>query len=168
MAKRQLRQRKKLFKRTLARIILLFLGRAVKACYKLDSRVREEFNELPEGFSIRLAIKPSGPFIIFSRQGNNISVSKDSNIIPDLDIQFKNVESGLYALCAMKSVAECFAEHRFTIRGDLSYATAFVRIMNIVESYLFPKVWNAVLFDNQAPIRERSKTRIYLATIFGK
>lgn len=168
MASKSLKQGKKRLKRATASIVFSVIGRAAKACYILDSRVKEEFNDLPDGLIIRMMIKPSGPFIILKRAGDRIITLKDKTIKPDLDIQFKNIEGALLALTGIKSVATCFAEQRFLIFGDLNYGTAFVRIMNIIESYLFPKIWTAFLFDNQAPIRERNQFRVYIGTIFGK
>jgi hypothetical protein len=49
--------------------------------------------------------------------------------------------------------------------GDMAYGTAFVQIVNIVEAYLYPRIWTAYLFNNQAPLRERSAFRIYAALI---
>lgn len=167
MAIRSFKPKKKIMKKLVASIVFSLLGRAIKACYRLDTRVKEEFNDLPEGLVIKMLIKPIGPFIMIKREGNEIIIIKDSNVKADLNIEFKNIEGALLALTAKKSVATCYAEQRFIILGDLSYGTAFVRIMNIVETYLFPRIWNAFIFNNQAPNRERNKMRILIGTIFG-
>lgn len=166
MASKSLRPKKKTLKRLVASIVFIILGRAIKACYRLDSRVRDELNELPDGMTIRMIVEPAGPFLIIKKEGNKVVTLKETDQI-DLDIHFKNIEGALYALMGRKSVTDCFVENRFIILGDITYGTAFVRVMNIVESYLFPKIMTAYLLDNQAPKRQRYGIRIYIGTILG-
>ena len=37
-------------------------------------------------------------------------------------------------------VSKAYAEHRFTLKGEISKAMVLVRCIDIVESYLFPKI----------------------------
>jgi len=168
MASTSLRPNSKYIKRAFAGIIFKVLGKAVKACYRLDSRVKKEFDDMPEGFILKMGIKPLGPELIIKKTDGKVELLKEKDIVPDVEIQFKNIEGGLLALTAERSVAQCYSEQRFIIKGDLSYATAFVRIMNITEAYLFPKIWTTYLFNNQAPRREVSMFRVYFNTLFSK
>lgn len=168
MASKSLKPRKKLIKKGFVSFMFNMLGRAIRACYRLDGRVKEEFDDFPDGTAIRMAVLPDGPSIVFRKEQDNIAVYRDYNDVCDLDIRFKSIESVLMAVTAEKSVAVCYAEQRFAVYGDLAYAAAFVRIMNIVEVYIYPRIWMTYLFNNNPPKRERSQFRFYLSTIFGK
>ena len=37
-------------------------------------------------------------------------------------------------------VAKAYAEHRFTLKGDISQAMSFVRCVDMIERYLFPYI----------------------------
>lgn len=168
MAKKTIRQKKKRFKKFIASFVFALLGRAIKTCYKLDSRVKNEFNAYPDDLIFRMNIMPDGPSLMMKKEKEDLIILKDSSIRPDLDIIFKSIEGALMALTGKKSVATCYSEQRFIITGDLAHGTRFVRIMNLVEANLFPKIWTALLLNNQVPVREKSMLRIYIGIIFGK
>ncbi|MGI6701926.1 MAG: hypothetical protein ACOX3U_05665 [Christensenellales bacterium] len=167
MASKSLKPRAKRLKRLICSTMFALLSRAIKACYRLDDRVKGEFDEMPQGTVLKLSVLPSGPALIIKKEQDEIITLKEISVKPSIEIAFKNIESALLALSAEKSVSRCFAEQRFIIYGDLSLGAAFVRIINIVEAYLFPRIWASYLMNGYAPSRKRSVIRIYLATIFG-
>ncbi len=167
MKNKPIRQPAKLGKRMLIKVVLVLVGRALKACYKLDSRVKAEVDSMPKNYKIRMGVKPFKLKLDFEIMGDNIRIAKEADFIPALNITFKSAESAIYALTGMKSVAACYAEQRFAMNGDIMLGGTFIRIMNIIEAYLFPKFITRILFNRQAPIRERTMARIYIGTLFG-
>jgi len=168
MASKSIKPKKKTIKKLVASVVFTVVGRAIKACYALDSRVKQDLDSIPEGAVITMAVMPSGPALSFKRENGKIITLKKPSEKPELDIQFKSVESALLVLTGQIGVARSFAEQRFILFGDIAFGSAFVRVMNVVECYLFPRIWTAYLFNNQAPARERSMARVYVATLFGK
>jgi hypothetical protein len=162
MASKSLKPRKKYIKRAFVKVVFALLGKAVKACYALDSRIKIEFDELPDNTVIKMSVLPMGPSVVFKKEYSAVSVMKDYGGKPDLHIVFKNIESAILSM-GLINVQQSYAESRFIMYGDMALGTAFVRIMNIVEAYLYPRIWTAYLFNNQAPVREKSAFRIYAA-----
>jgi hypothetical protein len=168
MASKSLKPKKKKIKKLVASVVFKVVGRAIRACYNLDSRVKNDLDSIPEGAVLAMSVMPSGPALAIKREGGKIIIFKEYEGKPELDIQFKSIESALLVLTGEIGVARSFAEMRFIMFGDIAYGSTFVRVMNIVESYLFPKIWAGYLLNNQVPERERSMARVYIGTLFNK
>lgn len=166
MATLNYKPNKKIFKKGVASLVFKVLGRAIKACYRLDSRAKKDLDSLPEGITIRLFVKPCGPQLILKKEAGKINILKECDNI-ELDIHFKSIENALLALTGQKSVATCYCEQRMAIFGDIVDGMKFVRVMNVVEAYLFPRLLTSHIFNKQAPKRERFQLRILIATLFG-
>lgn len=158
---------RKLFKRLFARIILWFLGRGIQASSALDSYVKKEVNTWQESTTIMLKVNDFGPYLSLRIKNGKIrflGTKKLSN--PDLAIAFKNIEGAILVLTGQIGIAQGFAEHRYWVKGDIGLAMSFVRVLYIVESYLFPTfITNKIL--KQQPKKASNSFKIYLGTIIG-
>ena len=64
-------------------------------------------------------------------------------------------------------IAQAYAQHRFTLRGNMGLAMPFVRCVDIAEGYLFPAVLARRILKRR-PKKEISTARVYLAVLFGR
>ena len=57
----------------------------------------------------------------------------------DLEITFKSIDVAFLMFTGRLGVSKAYAEHRFTLKGEIGKAMSLVRCIDIVEAYLFPK-----------------------------
>jgi hypothetical protein len=163
---------KKLLKKAYLWILLWFVGRAIQAAAKVDRDVRHEFAKLPEGFTASLGILPDGPWMIVGKDHNGkvqYLGSKPEGKQIDLSIQIKHLEAAFLLFTFQESTCIAQTRNRMIVGGDLRTACAFVRILNIVETYLLPKIIAqlAVKRYQSLPSKQIRRVRIYLRTILG-
>lgn len=152
-------------KALLARLCLWFLGRGMCACATADSRVQAEVRDWEEGVCIALRAGPSGPAMAVVKRGGRLRFLGTRQVAAaDLTITFKHIDALLPVLVGMTSVSRAFAERRMTIRGDITFAMSVVRVMVLVEAYLFPNLITRRIMQ-RVPAREVSMARIYLSTV---
>jgi hypothetical protein len=160
---------KKSFKRFIASTVFFFLGRGIKSVYKLDINAKSELDSFSDKQIIRFKIEPQGPFFAFYKEENKIYTlrgSKAKNITPYIDIAFKNIEGALLVLTGRLGIEQAYVQHRFILYGDIYSTIAVVRIMSMVENYLFPSfMTNKILIGK--PIKKVSSLRVYLKVLSG-
>jgi len=139
----QVKPKKKLIKRIYIAIMLWIVGRAIQAASKVDSDVKDEFAKLNNNFCLKMWIWPNGPSMYVGKT-NNGKVKylgwKDKGYKPTLTMTIKNIEAAMLLFTFRESTAIATARNRLVVDGDLPDACAFVRILNIVEVYLLPKI----------------------------
>ncbi len=159
----------KRFKRKLAQLVLFFLGRGLQSAYKLDEAVKEEFNALPDMFSIRLNIAPIGPALVFYKKKDRLIVYRGTKALdmhPEIDIIFKNIDGALQVLLARVGIAEAYCQHRMLVCGDVYKTVGIIRVMDKVENYLFPSfIAKRILV--RRPEKEVSSLRFYLSVLMN-
>lgn len=160
-------------KRLLARILLWFLSRGLCACARLDSRAAAEVQGWKEGVRIALRVAPDGPAMaVEKREGRLRFLGARTALVAgepgdaDLLITFKHLDAALPILMGRKSIARGYAERRMTLRGDLTFAMSAVRVMLLVEAYLFPRLMARRIMQ-RVPARETSMLRAYIAVLLG-
>lgn len=154
-------------KALLIRIILWFLGRGICACAAVDSRVQAEVRDWAEGVRIAMRVEPAGPAMALEKRGGRLRFLGAHAVDgADLIINFKHADAALPVLLGMSSVAQGWAERRMTMKGDLAFAMSVVRVMLLVEAYLFPGLITRRIMQ-RVPAREVSMARIYLSTVLA-
>ncbi|MFP3981640.1 MAG: hypothetical protein ACLFUY_09615 [Desulfobacterales bacterium] len=168
----EIRPGTKLLKKSYVFVMLLIVGRAIEAAAKVDESVRKIFGDLPGRFTFYLGVAPGGPYMVFGKdkQGNvkylgwNLYGRKI-----DLGLKIKNIESGIKVFTFQESTAQAFAYDRFIVEGNLPQALAVVRVIDIVEVYLLPKVITRLAvkrypkWSELSPVKKHlNRIRIYL------
>lgn len=131
--------KKKWFKEIVSRIVFLVLGRAFQSAAKIDPVIRREVAEWKEGFVLVMRVLPSGPSMVLKKVNGQIRHTGAK--IPDyadVTINFKNIECAFLVLTPQIGAAQAFAENRLSVAGDLVYAVAFTRCLNVLLTYLYP------------------------------
>ncbi|MBF0101607.1 MAG: hypothetical protein HQK77_11935 [Desulfobacterales bacterium] len=171
---RELKPRSKLFKKIYIAIMLWFVGRSIQAASRVDKDIKKEFDDFPEGFTFSLGVAPNGPYMVvgkdkqgkvkylgWNRQGKRI----------DVDMKLKNIEAAFLLFTFQESTCRSSARNRLIVDGDVPTAAAIVRVIDMVEVYLLPKLI-AKLAIRRYPSWSIMRTligrsRIYFRAILG-
>lgn len=151
-------------KRMVAGVVFAVMGRGLVACARLDSRVRGEVADWPDGTVVTLAISPRGPRTSVRKSGGRLTALGGAQVAPTLLVTFKNVDGALPVLLGMKSVLGAFAEHRASLSGDVALGMSLVRCLHVVEGYLFPDLINRRVLPRPVT-REVGHLRAYAGLI---
>lgn len=175
---RELRPGKKRLKTIYVWIILFVFGRAFQAAYKCDRDIKSEFDSLPSDFLFDLCVIPGGPHMLVGRDKNGKIKYMGSRLKPgmkpSLAMKAKNMEAAFTMFTFFESTTVAAARNRLVVEGDLKYAMAMVRVMNLLEVYLLPKpvaklgVKRYPLWSQLSPLRKYTgRLMIYLRLITG-
>lgn len=151
--------------RTVCRVVLFFLFRALNALSVRDSRVAAEIASWPEQRVLGLEI-PGGPALYIVRRANRLARLRETER-PDILIRFKSVRDAFYVFTGQMGVAEAYAQHRFAVRGNVSETMSFVRCVDLAEGYLFPPFWAKYILK-QLPEKQLGSLRLYGAVLLGR
>lgn len=165
------------FKSFVASIVLFVLYRAIKVLPGCDSRIRYEFTSWPEGLSLELAASSDGPSLFLEkRNGHLVRISRGKlrksrksagkGLAADISIVFKSVDAAFLVLTGQIGVAQAYAQHRFSLRGDIAVTMSFVRCVDIAEAYLFPSFMTRRILK-KIPTKQTSSLGVYRRILFG-
>lgn len=149
------------------RIIFWFLGRGFQSVASFDKAASEEINGLNDLMYILLKVEPNGPCMVMQKKDGKLNfVGTKVPDKVDLAIYFKNIEAAFLVVTGQIGIAQAYAEHRFTLKGDIYITMPLVRALNMTEAYLFPGFMAKKLMARM-PDRSNNKFNIYMATILG-
>jgi hypothetical protein len=121
------------------RVVMFVLGRALQSASRLDPTVRREVADWEDGYSIIMRVLPRGPAMGLAKRGNRLKYLGGKLSQADLVISFKNTEAAFLVFAGLIGAETGFAQHRMSVKGDLPGAMSFIRCVNLLEAYLFPK-----------------------------
>lgn len=123
----------------ISKIILFFLYKGFKVTYKHDDNVKKEINSWKNGFSAIIDTGVKNTKLIIKKENNKIVKLKTIEN-PDIEIKFKSLDVAFLMFTGRLGVSKAYAEHRFTLKGEIREAMSLVRCIDIVEAYLFPNI----------------------------
>jgi hypothetical protein len=171
---REVKAGSKRLKRSYVAIMMWFMGRAIQAAAFLDRAVKKEFAELPDRFTFVLGVMPNGPYMIVGKDRRGIVRymgwnPEDKNF--DLQFKIKSLEAAILLFTFQESTAVSVARDRLIVDGEVPYACAVVRILDIVEVYLLPKIIARLAvkrYPAWSPGRKYfGRLLLYFRTLFG-
>lgn len=171
---REVKAGDKRLKRTYVAIMMWFMGRAIQAAAVVDRAVKKEFAELPDRFIFVLGVMPNGPHMIVGKDQRGIVRYMGWNPEDkkcDLQFKIKNLEAAVLLFTFQESTAVAVARDRLIVDGEVPYACAVVRILDIVQVYLLPKII-ARLAVKRYPVwspgrKYFGRVMVYFRTVFG-
>jgi hypothetical protein len=133
---------KKPLKRAYVGIFLWFTGRAIQAAATVDDEVKKEFAALPENFAFSLGCLPSGPWMVIGKENGKVKYLGANPAAKHLHVRLsiKNIDAAFLILSFQESTALATTRNRLITDGEIPYALAVIRILDIVEVYLLPKI----------------------------
>lgn len=166
-------------KKTVA-LVLSVLARGLKVCRSVDEPVREMFDGFPEDFIFVLGVYGSRHPVVLQNRRTGLyraheTVAAASQKIPlppatalakhfsageydrrqMLEIRFKSVEAAFRMVTGQLSAEQAYARHDLIIRGEIGQAMRFLRAIQRVKGYLFPRTMARRLLpeDQELPCR---------------
>ena len=141
-------------------LVLQVLYRSLRVLYKNDSRVRDEIDSWDKNISFKL-VCGSGGAVLALRRSEHVGFRK----LPraqraDITMRFKSVDGAFCVLSGQKSIADAYAEHLFTLEGDIYKTMGFVRCVEFAEAYLFPRIWSRRILK-EIPDRQLAPLKVY-------
>ena len=171
---REITPGRSLLKRAYLSVNLWFTGRALQAASRVDERVRREIETLPEKFTFALGVLPAGPYFVIRKTGTHDAryIGRSIEAQPvDLTLAFKHLEAGILTFTFRENTPVAAARDRLIVDGEVAYACAVVRILDIVQIYLLPKLIAqlAVKRYPKWPLGRKliNRARIYVRAIIG-
>jgi hypothetical protein len=149
-------------------VMLWIVGRAIQAAYRVDKEVKEEFDRLSDDFMMYLHVLPAGPGMIVGKDkkgsvkymGWNPAGKKIT-----LDMKVKNIEAAILMFTFQESTCVASANNRLAVSGAVPDTLAFIRILNIVETYLLPEIITSLAVKRYPKWSQMSPVRKHLGRI---
>jgi aldehyde:ferredoxin oxidoreductase len=164
----------KRMKRLYLSIMLWFVGRAMQAAAKVDKGVKKEFETIPSGFRFSLGVAPRGPAMVMEKTpaGKVKYVgSKPGGKPLDLNLVIKHLEGAILLFTFQESTAIAVARDRLVVEGDVPQACTVVRILDMVEVLLLPKIVAGLAvkrYPAWSPVRKHvGRCMVYVRAILG-
>ncbi len=155
------------FQQIVCGVVLAVLYRAIRVLSHADSRVQEELRQMPQGQRVRLSVSPdeSAPSLTFSVSDGTIHRCARS-VRPDIHIVFKNETMAFRVFTGRMGIAGAYAAHAFILRGNINETMGVVRVVDLVEGYLFPRLITRRILK-EAPDKQLPTLAVYLRLIPG-
>lgn len=134
---------RKPFKIAVIKIAMWAIGRAWQTLFKFDTQLQEEIASWPDEYRVMFKVKPHGPQLVIQKSPDGqlrYAGAQGQEADADLVIYFKNVECGFLVFSAQIGIPQAYAEHRMSVKGDLRYGLSVIRSMNVIETYIFPRL----------------------------
>lgn len=146
-------------------VVMEVLYRAVRSLAVSDERVMYEIARLPHGSVISFAASPGkkAPRLTFAVR--NGTIKKTENKAYDVEIIFKSTSAAFKVFTGQMSVAGAYAAHAFTLSGSINLVMGVVRVVDIAESCLFPRIITRRILTNVFK-RRRCAVLTYLSLPF--
>ncbi len=164
----EIKPKGKPFKKIYVAIMLWIVGRAIQAASRIDKDVKREFASLRDDFMLHLHVLPGGPGMIVGKDkkgkvrymGWNPKGKKIT-----LDMQAKNIEAAMLMFTFQEGTCVASCNNRLAVLGDVPDTCTFVRILNIVETYLLPRPITALAVRRYPKWSEMNPVRKHLCRI---
>lgn len=143
-------------------IVLQFLYRGMRVLYKLDYRMKEELDGWKGNKTVCIKVN-HGPAITITY--TYLQGLQKTTQTPDITIVFKSVKTAFLVFTGMMSVKQAYLEHRFSLKGDVYESMRFVRCVDLVETYLFPRFMTKRILDHYEQ-KLKPTLSIYLRALF--
>jgi len=152
-------------KKTISKIVLFFLYKGFKLTYKHDKNVKKEIEQWEEGFTAVIDTGTKNTKLIIKKERGKLVRLKDVEKA-DIDIVFKSLDVAFLMFTGRLGVSKAYAEHRFTLKGEISKTMSLVRCVDIVEAYLFPRFITKNIIKAQ-PEKNMGLFKTYLTVLFA-
>ena len=146
-------------------IVLRVVHAALVELYRLDSRVRDEFDRMPEGLSYALQTGHNAPqlFVQWKEGKLNRLTALEK---PVCALRLKSTGISFRMFTGQMGLAQAYAQHAFSMQGEIADVMRLARLVNLVEGYLFPKfITKHILTD--VPSLQVNPLRVYGRILCG-
>lgn len=140
-------------------IVLRVVHAALAELRDMDTRVRREFDRMPEGMGYALSTGYRAPALEVVWQGGRLRrcCGAGSRVCR---LAIKSLPLSFRLFTGQMSVAQGYAQHAFCVSGDVADVMKLVRLIDLVEAYLFPTFITKRILTDLPPL-QASPLRVY-------
>lgn len=161
--------RKRPCRNFIANTFLKIFAKAFCAAYSLDSAVKAEIDALPNPFALRIRT-PDGSASVLIIKNDNLLRHVKKSAAPDtvdLDVIFRSYRALYRVLLARNSISSAFCANQLAISGSASQAAVLTRVINIVQTYLYPRFVMSKILD-KVPEKELPAYKVISKALFTR
>ena len=140
MVRTQIESKNSTFKNAIVSAGFYALGRGAESVSKFNINLKKELEAWPEGYVIMLKVAPEGKELWLQKRGDSLKWISKQNKESDLIVLFKNLDTAYRIITTLSNVHTAFVQNRIMVYGDVSQSMILIRVLNIVQSYLFPPI----------------------------
>ena len=138
MVRTSVQGHKSYFKRFVVAAGFYALGRGAESASRFNKGLQEEAKVWDEGYTIMLKVAPNGRELWLRKYGDRLKWIKHQDTDADLIVIFKNLDTAFRIITTLSNVHTAFTQNRIMVYGDVAQSMVLIRILNIVQAYLFP------------------------------
>jgi len=138
MIRTQIKPKKSNFKRFVVTAGFYALGRGSESVSRFNQELKSELSAWPDGYTIMLKVAPNGSELWLQKKGNTLKRISKQSASADLIVIFKNLDTAFKIFTTLSNVHTAFCHNRIMVYGNVSQSMVLIRILNIVQAYLFP------------------------------
>lgn len=138
MIRTQVKPNKSIFKSFIVKAGFYALGRGAESLSRFNIDLKEELKVWEDGYIVQLRVDPMGNELCLQKTNGRLKVVKINSAKPDLIVIFKNLDTAFKIITTLNNVHTAFSQNRIKVYGDLDQSMVLIRLLNIVQAYLFP------------------------------
>ncbi len=116
-------------------------------------------------FTFSFFVKPYGPFVSFEKKDERLNLYAKRT--SQLEFIFKNPCSALLIFAGVLPQHIAFAEHRISIKGDISCAVNITRAVERLQAVIFPDFVSRRLLKEFSRSSTREKALFFEFYVYG-
>lgn len=151
--------------RIICRVVLRVLQGGFQELYHLDHRIAKEMNQWENNLIYGLECPQGGASLYLQWKDGALKKVKNPPVTyHDAVIRFTSMHMAMLVLTGQIGISGAYAMHGFTLKGDIAKTMSFARCVDILESYLFPKLITKRIMT-AVPKKQTSSFLVYLNII---
>ncbi len=121
----------------------LALGRALQSASHFEDEIKKEVSAWNEGFTFSMDVLPNGPSLVMRKENRRLKllgIKKKADA--DLIVEIKNISAAFQMISMQAGAHHIYARHQISVTGNIADSMKLIRMLYIIEGYLFPKFLN--------------------------
>ncbi len=148
------------------------LGRALQSASHFEKEVVHEASSWNEGFAFSMDVLPAGPSLVVQKQGNILKfLGTEKRAESDLIVEIQDLDTAFKMITTQAGAHHVFAENKIAVTGNISDSMRLIRLIYIIEGYLFPSFLNKnILKKSPKMTLQKQLNRLHIFTkgmLFG-
>ena len=161
----QIKPKRNRAKRLVVEAGFLALGRGLQSASYIDETVQYELNSWPEDFCFEMRVLPQGPKLRMYKTRGAFAFASASQQA-DLVVELKNLETAFQMITTQAGIPQVYANHGIGVVGNIARSMSLIRMINVVEAYLFPEFLSKnILKRVPAMTLRKHLNRMHLLTV---
>ena len=149
------------------------LGRGLQSASNFEDEVIKEISCWNEGFSFSMDVLPNGPSLVMRKQDRKMKfMGLKKKADADLIVEIKNLDTAFQMITTQAGAHHVYAQHKIAVTGNIADSMRLIRLIYIIEGYLFPKILNKnILKKSPKMTLKKHINRLHIYTVgmlFGK